>query len=122
MILVENVRRFAILFHGFSASEGGLHVMSMKRSKQRGATASGRRANDYSGFGNKEKESEKSWKEDVAEQPETMFVPYALTNHYSKGVLLAHPSFGKGLVLNVDGTRLEVLFEEGKKKLGHAAG
>lgn len=95
--------------------------MSMKRTKQRG-TGSGRRAGEYAGFGARDKEPEKSWSEDVAGQPDGSFVPYALTNHYSKGALIAHPSFGKGIVLNVDGTRVEVLFEAGKKKLGHAAG
>jgi len=93
--------------------------MSMKRTKQRGAAA-GRRA-DYAGFsGAKEKEAEKIWKEDVADQPETSFVPYARTNHFAKGTLIAHTTFGKGLILNVDGARVEVLFEAGMKKLGHA--
>jgi len=93
--------------------------MSMKRTKQRGAAA-GRRS-DYAGFGGaKEKEAEKTWKEDVSDQPETSFVPYALTNHYAKGTLIAHNTFGKGLILNVDGARVEVLFESGMKKLGHA--
>jgi len=94
--------------------------MSMKRTKQRGAAA-GRRSGDYDIFGGaKEKDAEKSWKEDVSDQPEASFVPYALTNHYAKGALIAHNSFGKGLILNVDGARVEVLFEAGKKKLGHA--
>jgi hypothetical protein len=108
-----------MLLGGRHVNEGGLHAMSMKRTKQRGGAA-GRRSGEYAGFGGaKEKETEKSWKEDVAEQPETSFVPYALTNHYDKGTLIAHTSFGKGLILNVDGARVEVLFEAGKKKLGH---
>ena len=49
-------------------------------------------------------------------------MPYALTNHYAKGTLIAHSSFGRGLILNVDGARVEVLFEAGKKKLGRAPG
>ena len=96
--------------------------MSMKRTKQRGSAA-GRRSGEYVGFGGaKDKEPERSWEKDVAGQPDTSFVPYALTNHYPKGSLIAHTAFGKGLVLNVDGTRVEVLFESGKKKLGHAPG
>jgi hypothetical protein len=95
--------------------------MSMKRTKQRGAAAGGRRPGDYAGFGGgRDKDQEKSWKEDVADQPEASFVPYALKNHYAKGTLIAHASFGKGLILAVDGPRVEVLFESGKKKLGHA--
>jgi hypothetical protein len=94
--------------------------MSMKRTKQRG-TGSGKRTGDFAGFGSgKEKETEKSWKEDVSDQPDGSFVPYALANHYEKGALIAHSTFGKGLILNVDGPRVEVLFESGKKKLGHA--
>ena len=95
--------------------------MSMKRTKQRSGSAAGRRSGEYVGFGGaKDKEPEKSWKEDVAEQPEDSFVPYALTNHYAKGTLIAHSTFGKGLILAVDGARVEVLFEAGRKKLGHA--
>ena len=92
--------------------------MSMKRTKQRGGAA-GRRSSDYAGFGgSKDKESEKSWKEDVAAQPDESFVPYALSKHFDKGTLIAHSTFGKGLILNVDGARVEVLFEAGMKKLG----
>ena len=109
-----------MLLRGRHANEGGLHAMSMKRTKQRGAAA-GRRSGDYAGFGgSKDKEPEKIWKEDVAGQPDSSFVPYALTNHYAKDTLLAHSTFGKGLVINVDGPRVEVLFETGMKKLGHA--
>ncbi|MEZ4408665.1 MAG: hypothetical protein R3A52_19660 [Polyangiales bacterium] len=32
---------------------------------------------------------------------------------------MAHPKFGKGLVVAVDGGRIDVLFEEGVKKLVH---
>lgn len=102
------------------SSEGGLHAMSMKRTKQRGGTG-GRRGADYAGFGGaKDKEPAKSWQDDVAAQPEESFVPYALSKHFDKGTLIAHATFGKGVVLNVDGARVEVLFEAGMKKLGHA--
>ena len=94
--------------------------MSIKRTKQRSSPAA-RRLGEHAGFGNKKQEAEKNWQADVAAQPETAFVPYAVTNHYDKGVLIAHSSFGKGLVVQVDGPRIEVLFETGKKKLGHVA-
>jgi len=43
-----------------------------------------------------------------------------MSTRFSKGDLITHPKFGKGLVLGVEGTRIEVLFQDGKKKLGHA--
>ena len=42
------------------------------------------------------------------------------SNGLTKGQLLVHPKFGKGVVLGVEGQRIEVLFEDGPKKLGHA--
>jgi hypothetical protein len=33
---------------------------------------------------------------------------------------MSHPKFGKGLVMGVVGARIEVLFKDGRKKLGHA--
>jgi hypothetical protein len=49
-------------------------------------------------------------------------VPYALASRFEKGVLVLHAKFGKGVVLAVEGTRIDVLFAEGRKKLGHAPG
>ena len=43
-----------------------------------------------------------------------------MTARFTKGQLLAHPKFGKGVVVAVEGQRIEVLFEDGPKKLGHA--
>ena len=92
----------------------------MKRSKQR-SSGSGR----YSG---REEDSaawvkpeapEPTWAE-IESKPDESFVPFVLSSRYSKGDLLLHPKFGKGLVLQVDGSRIEVLFKDGKKKLGHA--
>lgn len=95
--------------------------MSMKRSKQR--TFGGRRdePTEHYGFGKQpETAQEKSWEEQIAGQPDEAFVSYSLTAHFPKGTLIQHPKFGKGVVLAVDGPRVEVLFSEGKKKLGHA--
>ncbi len=49
-----------------------------------------------------------------------MFSPYATTTKFAKGALVSHSKFGKGLVVSVEGSRIEVLFEDGVKKLGHA--
>ena len=39
----------------------------------------------------------------------------------SPKALIKHSKFGKGLVIGVDGARIEVLFEDGTKKLAHSA-
>jgi hypothetical protein len=94
--------------------------MSIKRSKQRGYGA-GRRdyADEHYGF-NKSAEPEKTWEEHMAGQPDEAFLPYSLNARFERGALIQHPKFGRGVVLVVEGSKVEVLFAEGKKKLGHA--
>jgi hypothetical protein len=91
--------------------------MSMKRSKQR---SSGARPGDdeESSAWSKPAPPEPTWAE-IESKPEGSFVPFQLSSRYAKGDLIAHPKFGKGLVLGVEGPRIEVLFQDGKKKLGH---
>jgi hypothetical protein len=92
--------------------------MSMKRSKQR-SSGSGRNSGSEDDAWAKPAEPEPAWSE-VESKPDESFVPFALSSRYAKGDLILHPKFGKGLVLGVEGTRIEVLFQDGKKKLGHA--
>jgi hypothetical protein len=92
--------------------------MSMKRTKQRTA-GSGRNSGDEPDAWAKPPEPEPTWAE-VESKPEQSFVPFALSSRYAKGDLILHPKFGKGLVLGAEPTRIEVLFQDGKKKLGHA--
>jgi hypothetical protein len=93
--------------------------MSIKRTKQR--SFSSRDAGDSpSGFGNKPAEPVKTWGEQVTGKPEADFTPYAMTARFAKGAFIQHAKFGKGVVVEVEGPRVEVLFEEGTKKLGHA--
>jgi hypothetical protein len=92
--------------------------MSMKRTKQRSAGSS-RGSDEESNAWGKPPEPEPTWAE-VESKPDDSFVPFVLSSRYAKGNLILHPKFGKGLVLGVEGTRIEVLFQEGKKKLGHA--
>jgi hypothetical protein len=93
--------------------------MSMKRTKQR-SSGSGRSSDDEeSNAWGKPAEPEPTWA-DVEAKPDDSFVPFVLSSRYAKGNLILHAKFGKGLVLGVEGTRIEVLFQEGKKKLGHA--
>lgn len=95
--------------------------MSMKRSKQR-SSGSGRYSSrdDDPAPWNKPEGPEPAWAE-IDAKPAEAFVPFALTSKYAKGDLLLHSKFGKGIVIAVEGTRIEVLFQDGKKKLGHMA-
>ena len=92
--------------------------MSMKRSKQRGG-GSGRGSGAEDDVWAKPPEPEPVWSE-VEGKPDASFVPFAMSSRYAKGDLIVHPKFGKGLVVFAEPTRIEVLFQDGKKKLGHA--
>ena len=94
--------------------------MSMKRSKAKSSGSGRSSGEDESSYFAKPKEPEKSWAEHLEGKGDDAFVAYALTSRFAKGQLLAHPKFGKGVVIGVEGPRIEVLFEEGPKKLGHA--
>ncbi len=93
--------------------------MSIKRTKARG---SGSREQDETegGLGSKKVEPPKVWADEVAGKADGVFSPYATTTKFAKGALVSHSKFGKGLVVSVEGSRIEVLFEDGVKKLGHA--
>jgi len=90
--------------------------MSMKRTKQRTTGSDKSPDADIPPWG-KAPDPEPTWA-DVEAKPEGSFVPFVLSTRYGKGSLFVHPKFGKGLVLGVEGTRIEVLFHDGKKKLG----
>jgi hypothetical protein len=91
--------------------------MSMKRSKE---VSRGRAREVDGGFWDK-KEPERvyTWESDVSAQPDEAFVAYTPQQRYSKDVLLTHAKFGKGIVTDVDGGKIDVLFQEGPKKLTH---
>jgi hypothetical protein len=91
--------------------------MSMKRTKQRGA--GGRDKDTDIDFWAKPSEPEKTWEEQVEGKADDAFVSYQLSERYTKGQLILHSKFGKGVVLDADASRVEILFQEGKKKLGH---
>lgn len=65
-------------------------------------------------------EPERTWAECMQGQPDEAFIAYAMTAKFEKGSLIAHPTFGRGAILTVDGRRIEVLFEDAKRKLVHA--
>jgi hypothetical protein len=92
--------------------------MSMKRTKQR--TAGGGKDKDVHDFWAKPAEAEKTWEEHVDGKADDQFLPYSLAERFSKGQLVLHAKFGKGVVVDADASKVEILFQEGKKKLGHA--
>ena len=92
--------------------------MSMKRTKQR-TSGSGRGSDQETDPWAKPAIPDPEWSE-VVGKPEESFVPFAMSTRFAKGDLILHAKFGKGVVLGVEGPRIEVLFQDGKKKLGHA--
>jgi len=90
--------------------------MSMKRTKQK---TTGKEKDGETDFWAKPKTPEKTWEEATEGKPDTDFVPYGLAERFTKSQLVLHPKFGKGIVMDVEPLRVEILFQEGKKKLGH---
>ena len=93
--------------------------MSIKRTKQRSFNSRDQDSEAGSPFGNKTVEPVKTWPEHMDGKVDESFVPYAMGTRFDKGALLTHPKFGKGIVVGVEPQWIEVLFEEGVKKLGH---
>lgn len=91
--------------------------MSMKRSKE--VTRGRAREVDGGFWDKKEPERVYVWDTDVATQPEDAFVAYAPAQRYAKNVLITHSKFGKGIVTDIDGGKIDVLFSDGPKKLTH---
>ena len=92
--------------------------MSIKRAKQvfRGARDDVEDAPRRSA----KADPQKSWSEHMEGQTDGAFVAYAFAGHFKTGSLIAHPTFGRGVVLGAADRRIEVLFEAGKKTLTHA--
>ncbi len=92
--------------------------MSMKRTRQRTYSPGRRGDQTNAGLGKNANAPEKSWEEYTAGQPDDAFSAYSMKSKYDRGALVTHPKFGKGVVLAVEEQRMDVLFAEGKKKLG----
>lgn len=92
--------------------------MSIKRAKTRNPGAD-RGGEDDGSYFSKPKGPDKTWAEQIADKADDAFAKYAISARFTKGALVMHPKFGKGIVVAVDSNRVEVLFEEGVKKLGH---
>jgi hypothetical protein len=92
--------------------------MSIKRTKQR--SFGSRREGEDSAFGDpKPAEPVKTWAEHMEGKGDDAFAAYAMSATFQKGAYITHTKFGKGVVIGVEGPRIEVLFEDGSKKLGH---
>ncbi len=94
--------------------------MSMKRTRQSSQGSRDRGAADGPLFAKKAPEAPKPWAELVDGVPDDGFLPYGMSTRFEKDARILHPKFGKGVVLRVDGARIEVRFSEGDKTLGHA--
>ena len=90
--------------------------MSMKRAK---AKTSGKEKNAETDFWAKPVAPEKTWEEATEGKADSDFTAYTMSERFTKGQLISHSKFGKGFVTDVDALRVEILFQEGKKKLGH---
>lgn len=95
--------------------------MSMKRGKQVNYREKDLGPPTQGPFAPKPVAPELSWAEHMAAKEGATFAPYSLTAKYGRGALLDHPKFGKGVVTGVEGTKIEVCFEAGTKKLSMPA-
>ena len=89
--------------------------MSMKRAK---AKSTGKEKAGPTDFWAKPVAPEKNWEESTVDQPDGAYTPYSMGTTFTKGQLVTHSKFGKGVVTDVEAVRVEILFQDGKKKLG----
>ncbi len=90
--------------------------MSIKRSKTKVERRSAGGGSGF-GFGTSSPQKEPTWQEAVADQPDDAFTVYSMSERYTPGALLNHAAFGKGIVLSLDGRKMNVLFSDCKKIL-----
>jgi hypothetical protein len=93
--------------------------MSMKRSKAR-TTGPRDEAEADKAYFKKKVDPEKTYEQEMEGKTDDNFAAFSMSQTYEKGALITHSKFGKGVVVFVEGSRIEVLFADGKKKLGHA--
>jgi hypothetical protein len=92
--------------------------MSMKRSKE--VRRRGRETEGEDGFfSSKAAAKQYDWEKDVSTQPDDAFAKYAPKERFAKDAFVVHSKFGKGIVIDVEPSRVEVLFQDGPKKLAH---
>jgi len=62
---------------------------------------------------------ERLWKEALAPKGAAEALPYRTTQTFVAGQIVEHAKFGKGVVLRVDGAKIEVIFKDGTRLLAH---
>jgi hypothetical protein len=93
-------------------------AMSMKRSKE--VRRRGRDNDENDGFFTPKPAAKQwDWEKDVSPQPDESFAQYAPQARFARDAFVLHPKFGKGVVIDVETSRVEVLFQDGPKKLAH---
>jgi hypothetical protein len=93
--------------------------MSMKRTRTKSFGSSKRYDDGPVSFNRSSHQPEKSWDEHIAGQPDDAFVGYSTKAKFELGALISHPKFGKGVVIGVEDQRIDVLFQDAKRKLAH---
>lgn len=88
--------------------------MSIKRTKELSSRSPREREADAIA---KAADKKWNWTKDVANQPDESFTRYATTGKFTKETFLLHSKFGKGVVTGVEGAHIDVLFEDGTRKL-----
>ena len=96
--------------------------MSIKRTKPRVRGRSAETSSSQGLFGTSKNQKEVTWEEGVAACQDDEFTAYSMKVMFAKDALIAHPTFGKGIVLSVDDKKMEVLFKDGKKRLAMGMG
>ena len=91
--------------------------MSIKRAKAK-SSGSSSKDDDFDPWA-KPKAPEVTWEQATEGKADDAFLPYSMDSKFAVGQLIAHSKFGKGLITEVTKTSAEVLFQDGKKRLGH---
>ena len=96
----------------------GAIPMSMKRARAKSAGTGRSTGEEESPFfaSKTPKEAEKTWAEQTEGKPDSVYVMYSMVSRYTKGQLVVHTKFGKGVVVGVEPQRVEVLFEDGIRR------
>lgn len=91
-------------------------AMSMKRAREVRRTKDNENEDD--GFLTKRAPEKKwDWETEVSPLPDETFAAYSPKSTFAKAAFVAHAKFGKGVVIGVEQGKVEILFQEGPKKL-----
>jgi hypothetical protein len=94
--------------------------MSMKRVRKAGTARNrGNAEGGLTPFG-KALPSIPTWQEAVGDKPDVPARAWSMNETFARDEIIEHPKFGRGVVLMVQGAKIQVLFQEGTKMLGHA--